>query len=267
MPDSYIFDPFRLDLRGGELLRDNLGVALEPKVFALLSYLVTQRGRLVGRRELLDAIWPDAHVTDASLSQAVASLRTALGDDPRNPRYIDTLPRRGYKFIAEVKEESETIAGELSYHVVFGLQDFVLGPGEHVIGRAHDAAVRINSGEVSPDELTHHTALLVLPDGSQCIVPEDGLTIGRRADSGLELEDPQVSRRQANVFYREGALHVADLGSMNGTVVSGERLVDRHELREGDEIRLGTIVLTFHTSGGSKSSVTTPLGTKDEANG
>jgi len=223
VPDSYTFDRFRLDLRGGELLRDNLGVALEPKVFALLSYLVTQRGRLVGRRELLDAIWPDAHVTDASLSQAVASLRTALGDDPRNPRYIDTLPRRGYKFIAEVKEESETIAGELSYHVVFGLQDFVLGPGEHVIGRAHDAAVRINSGEVS----RHHARIVI-------------------SRTGVTIED---------------------LGSMNGTVVSGERLVDRHELREGDEIRLGTIVLTFHTSGGSKSSVTTPLGTKDEANG
>jgi DNA-binding winged helix-turn-helix (wHTH) protein len=221
VPDSYTFGPFRLDLRGGELLHDNLGVALEPKVFALLSYLVTQRGRLVGRLELLDAVWPDAHVTDASLSQAVASLRTALGDDPRNPSYIDTLPRRGYKFIAEVKEEPEgPLAGELSYHVVFGLQDFVLGPGEHVIGRGRDAGVRITSGEVS----RHHARIVI-------------------SRSGVTIED---------------------LGSMNGTVVSGERLVDRHELRDGDEIKLGTIVLTFHSSGGSKSSVTTPVGNGSE---
>lgn len=97
---------------------------------------------------------------------------------------------------------------------------------------------------MQPDELTHHTALLILPDGSQCIVPEDGLTIGRRADSGLELEDPQVSRRQANVFYREGALHVADLGSMNGTWLNGVRIDGESPLVSGDVLELGDTKLT-----------------------
>ncbi|HEV8659297.1 MAG TPA: winged helix-turn-helix domain-containing protein [Thermoanaerobaculia bacterium] len=217
MPDSYLFGPFQLDLRGGEVRRGNERVALEPKVFALLSYLIAHRGRLVARQELIDALWPDAHVTDASLSQAIASLRTALGDHPRNPQYLETLPRRGYKFVAEVKEETEGApAAAFSYHLIFGLQDFVLGPGEHVIGRAGDAAVRIKSGQVS----RYHARIVISP-------------------SGVTIED---------------------LGSMNGTVVSGERLVDRHELCDGDEIQLGTIVLTFYSPGGSRSSITTPVG-------
>src|SRR5207253_1657837 len=136
MPGRYLFGPFRLDLHSGELLRNKTAMPLEPKVFALLSFLVANHGRLVSRQELLDEVWPEAHVTDASLSRAVAALREALNDDPREPRYIATVPRRGYKFIAEVAEDKlERTAKEAVCHVIYGLQDFILAPGENIIGR------------------------------------------------------------------------------------------------------------------------------------
>src|SRR6266511_6246962 len=145
---SYAFGPFRLDLSSGELRKEADEISLEPRVFALLTYLVENHGRLITREELLEKIWPDAHVSDASLSQAVASLRDALDDDPRKPRYVATVPRRGYKFVGEVSETARNPRGT-AHHVLYGLQDFILAPGENIIGRAGDAAVRVRSDDVS----------------------------------------------------------------------------------------------------------------------
>jgi pimeloyl-ACP methyl ester carboxylesterase len=77
-------------------------VPLPPKVYALLHYLASHPGRLVDKRELLEALWPDVFVGDAVLKTAVRDLRKALGDDPRAPRFIETRHRRGYRFIAPV---------------------------------------------------------------------------------------------------------------------------------------------------------------------
>lgn len=183
MADSYVFGPFRLDLRGGELLRDNAAVDLEPKVFALLVYLIANRGRLLRRQELLDTIWPDAHVTDASLSQAVASLREALEDDVRQPRYIATLTRRGYKFVGNVSEDRGSV-----YHIRYGLQDYILAPGENIIGRAGDAAVRIRSDEVS----RYHARILITSSGAQIedLGSRNGTRVrGERIERACDLQD------------------------------------------------------------------------------
>ena len=90
-------------------------------------------------------------------------------------------------------------------------------------------------------------AVLLLPDGTKCAVPEGGIAIGRRVDSGLVLSDPQVSRRQANVFYRDGSLHVIDLGSMNGTWINGIRIAGEQSLADGDVIELGDTKLMVQT--------------------
>lgn len=73
------------------------------------------------------------------------------------------------------------------------------------------------------------------------------MTIGRRADSGLLLSDPQVSRRQANVYYRDGSLYVIDLGSMNGTRINGIRIAGEQSLADGDVIELGDTKLMVQT--------------------
>jgi pimeloyl-ACP methyl ester carboxylesterase/DNA-binding winged helix-turn-helix (wHTH) protein len=96
------FDPFRLDPAGGQLWRDNVAVPLTPKAFAVLEFLALRAGRLVSKRELLDAVWPGVFVGDAVLKVAIREVRKALGDHPRTPLYIETAHRRGYRFIAPI---------------------------------------------------------------------------------------------------------------------------------------------------------------------
>ncbi len=100
---SYRFGPFTLDTASFRLLRDGEPVALSPKIIDLLLYLVSRQSVLVGKDELFGALWPDVAVTDNALTQAVSELRQALGDDPSNPTYIQTVARRGYRFIASVE--------------------------------------------------------------------------------------------------------------------------------------------------------------------
>ncbi|TMH77370.1 MAG: hypothetical protein E6H52_04175 [Betaproteobacteria bacterium] len=87
---------------------DDERVLLTPKAFGVLRYLVQHAGRLVRQSELLDALWPQSYVQPEVLKHHVLEVRKALGDDPRNPRFIETLPRRGYRFIAPVSPGAAT---------------------------------------------------------------------------------------------------------------------------------------------------------------
>src|SRR5262245_52601985 len=93
------FPPFRLDLRSGRLWRGPHPVALRPKALALLGYLAERPGVLVTKAELHAAIWGDAIVSDDTLTRTVVELRQALGDDARTPRIVETVHRRGFRFI------------------------------------------------------------------------------------------------------------------------------------------------------------------------
>src|SRR5882724_6608604 len=100
------FPPFRLDTVNQCLWR-GYGVAeecilLAPKAFAVLRYLVEHPGRLVTHDELFEALWPKTHVQPEVLKSNIAAIRTVLGDDARKPLFIETLSRRGYRFIAPI---------------------------------------------------------------------------------------------------------------------------------------------------------------------
>ncbi|HEY3132360.1 MAG TPA: transcriptional regulator, partial [Acidobacteriota bacterium] len=97
---TYSFDDFTLELARCCLQRRGAEVKLRPKPFEVLKYLVENRGRLVSKEELIQAIWPDSFVTDDSLVQCLVEVRRALGDDSQH--YIKTVPRRGYIFDAAV---------------------------------------------------------------------------------------------------------------------------------------------------------------------
>ncbi len=103
-PVSYRFGPFTVDAASYRLLRDGTLVPLSPKIVDLLLYLVPRQSALVGKDELFAALWPDVAVTDNALTQAVSELRQALGDNSSNPTYIQTVARRGYRFIAPVEK-------------------------------------------------------------------------------------------------------------------------------------------------------------------
>jgi DNA-binding winged helix-turn-helix (wHTH) protein/predicted ATPase len=94
------FTPFRLDPTDGRLWRQDKEVPLRPKAFAVLCYLVEHAGRLVRRDELVQAVWGPTRVSEGVVRVCIRAIRRALGDEPQEPRFIDTVGRQGYRFIA-----------------------------------------------------------------------------------------------------------------------------------------------------------------------
>src|SRR5215475_1536368 len=99
-PKAHQFAPFRLDSVNQCLWRGTDQISLSPKAFSVLLFLAERQGRLVTKQELLDAVWPDIHVTEGVLKRAVLEIRKALDDDAEEPRFIQTLHRRGYRFLS-----------------------------------------------------------------------------------------------------------------------------------------------------------------------
>ena len=104
------FGPFRLDTGNQCLLHNGGPVALPPKPFAVLRYLVENPGRLITHDELLDKLWPETYVQPQVLRTYMLDLRKLLGDDAGHPRFIQTLPKRGYCFVAQVVESAEALS-------------------------------------------------------------------------------------------------------------------------------------------------------------
>lgn len=107
----YQFDNVRVDPQSFKAWRAGQPLPLEPKAFAVLIFLLAHRDRLVEKDELLNAVWRETFVTPNALTRVIAQLRKTLGDDAKESRYIETVPTRGYRFIAEVQMiEAEPIS-------------------------------------------------------------------------------------------------------------------------------------------------------------
>ena len=98
------FGAFRLDAGERVLLRDGRLVPLPAKVFSTLLLLVRNNGHVVEKDVLMNEVWPDEYVEEGNLAQHIFMLRRALGESTENPRYIETVPRRGYRFVAKMIE-------------------------------------------------------------------------------------------------------------------------------------------------------------------
>lgn len=109
---TYEFGPFRLDGASRVLLRDNRLVPLPPKVLDTLLLLVRNHGKLVSKDEMLRSVWPDTYVDQSSLMHNISVLRKVLGNDPDGKPYIETVPRRGYRFTAIVRTAANEIAAQ-----------------------------------------------------------------------------------------------------------------------------------------------------------
>lgn len=99
---TYEFGPYRLDVAARRLTRGAEVIALTPKAFDVLLALIERRDRVVDKSELMKLVWPDSFVEEANLSQTIFVLRKTLGEDPEGRQFIDTIPRRGYRFAATV---------------------------------------------------------------------------------------------------------------------------------------------------------------------
>lgn len=103
----YDFGPFRLDVADRRLLRDGRPVPLRAKLFDTLLHLVQHAGRLVEKDDLIKALWPDAVVEEANLAHNISQLRKAMGEGATGQHYLETMPKRGYRFAAKVREVTE----------------------------------------------------------------------------------------------------------------------------------------------------------------
>jgi TolB-like protein/DNA-binding winged helix-turn-helix (wHTH) protein/Flp pilus assembly protein TadD len=124
------FGPFRLEPSEHIILRDGQPVSITPKAFDLLVALVEQRGHLVTKEELLQRVWPDSFVEEANLSVKMSELRRVLGEVPGEKQYIETVPRKGYRFVAEVSGSLSSQPAEVGSSLVSGLLEKL--PPAHV---------------------------------------------------------------------------------------------------------------------------------------
>jgi adenylate cyclase len=132
------FDRYVLDLDRGCLLRDGKEIGLRPKTFGVLHHLVANAGRLVTKRELFAAVWPNVVTTDDVLVQSIGELRRALGDD--GARLIRTVPRRGYRFVADTAPAPRPLGGRRTLWALCALVLIAAVTLWMVLGTGRDAA-------------------------------------------------------------------------------------------------------------------------------
>jgi DNA-binding winged helix-turn-helix (wHTH) protein/tetratricopeptide (TPR) repeat protein len=113
----YEFGPFRLDPGQQQLFKDGIPVPLTPKAFDTLLALVQKHGQLVSKEELLQTVWPDAFVEESTLAQNVFRLRKLLADGEAGSSWIETIPKRGYRFTAPVRESQPETLAPVSVHL------------------------------------------------------------------------------------------------------------------------------------------------------
>ena len=186
-----VFDP---DTR--QLVRAGQPVPVPPKVFELLDALIRERPRAVSKTDLHQRLWPDTSVADANLTNLVADLRDALGDDARHPRVIRTVQRFGYAFEAEAASEPESPPGVDSdsvYRLVWGSREVTLREGSNILGRDQDAVLWIDVYSVS----RHHARITVTGEDAtlEDLGSKNGTFLdGRPVQGATAVKDGDVIR-------------------------------------------------------------------------
>jgi len=145
------FAPFTVDSGRQQLLADGREVALSPKAFEVLQLLLEHRPDVVDKQTIAARVWPDTHVSDASLTVVVAEIRRALGDAPDTPRFIRTAHRRGYAFVADVEDTEEPASpiADARFRLGIGDKTVMLPAGETMLGREPGCGVWVNVASVS----------------------------------------------------------------------------------------------------------------------
>jgi predicted ATPase/DNA-binding winged helix-turn-helix (wHTH) protein len=160
-PLKYQFGEFTLDVAKGCVLKAGEEIKLRPKVYEALKFLVEHPGRLIGKEELMQAVWPDAFVTDDSLVQCTLELRRALDD--RNQQLLRTVPRRGYLFTATVIQHPAK-PDHFATADPFDLVDGRELSAAKIARKRHDVPVPRTSLIGREQQLTEATELLLRPD-------------------------------------------------------------------------------------------------------
>jgi DNA-binding winged helix-turn-helix (wHTH) protein len=218
-PDQIRFGDFVVDLGTRELRNGSAPIHLTPKAFELLLVLIEQRPRAVAKAALQERLWPETFVSEANLPILVGEVRAALRDDARKPEFIRTVHGFGYAFCGE------TIGA--------------------VPAMPKPAAVTSACWLISK---TRHVAL-----------HEGENVIGRDPAGDVWFDGRGVSRRHATITVHGDTATIDDLDSKNGTWVNEHRLVVAEPLKDGDQIKLGSVRVTFRVWADGGSTETTGL--------
>ena len=218
------FGEFTLDSETRQLLgRDRDEIRLSPKAFDLLRVLVERRPTVVDKSELHARIWPGTFVVDANLNVLIAEIRRALGDNPRESRYIRTVHGVGYAFSGDAVEldrprSRPAGAAATRFWLVWNERAIVLAEGDNIVGR-----------------------------DPQCDV---------------WLDASGVSRRHARIQVTSSsdAAVVEDLGSKNGTLLRNEPIAGEVRLTDGDVIQIGSVDLKLRVWSEEKAAETERIG-------
>jgi len=210
------FGEFVLDGNLRQLRGSSGDLHLSPKAFDLLVLLVTNRQRVLSKNELQGHLWPDTFVVETNLASLVAEIREALHDDAKNPRFVRTAHRVGYAFCGAVTDERNVPIASRSASLLCWL----------------------------------------LLDGRRIPLQSGENILGRDVDGIINLDSPSVSRRYVRIQVSGNDAIIEDLGSKNGTYLRGERVSTPVTLSDGDEVRVGSVVLRFRQQSGPRSTMT-----------
>ncbi len=203
-------------------------VRIRPRLMDVLCFLAEHQGVVCSKDDIIAGVWARAFMAESVLSRSIAELRRVLDDNAAEPRFIETITKRGYRLIAPVElvggpsprpseaerdpSKKSLTPGEHTCGLCWGEQEIPLVEGENLIGRVREAAVRISSS--------------------------------------------RVSRRHARIVVTGGRAMLEDLGSKNGTYLRGRRIDRPVQLSDGDEICFGRDVVVFRFCYPSGTTVT-----------
>jgi DNA-binding winged helix-turn-helix (wHTH) protein len=210
------FGAYILDMETRQLRRGRREIHLTPKAYDLLATLVSERPNVLSKATLQERIWPEAFVAEANLSNLIAEIRNAIDDNARHPLFIRTAHGFGYAFCGEANDVSEA--------------------AHTGSGRNHLVWLQWGKKRFPLGAGTH--------------------VIGRDADLGISLDAPTVSRRHAQLVVSTERTTFEDLGSKNGTFRDEQRVTSPVTLVDGDTLRVGSLLLTYHARGRLASTVT-----------
>ena len=200
---SFEFGPFRLDLTERLLLRNGKAVPLAPKVFETLVILVENSGRIMEKEGLIERLWPETFVEESSLAQNIFQLRKALDDGGSHRHYIETIPKRGYRFAADVREVVESDAGVVSPYPTngrvfsnedqtsFAVKSLAVLPFKSLGEQTTDEYLGLGMADATIIKLGGLRNLVVVPTSTVLKYAgrkSDTLAIGRKLDVDAILE-------------------------------------------------------------------------------
>src|SRR5262245_48423614 len=233
------FGPYRLDLGNEQLWRDTQLVRLTPKTFQVLRALVGTPGQLVTKEELFRAVWPDTVVSDAALASCIQELRQALGDNARSPQYIETVHRRGFRFIATFTTMPLQVPSSEARDQEPETRNLPLSTRDSALGPQAPQAIAL------PDK----PSIIVLPFTNMSGDPgqdyfSDGITEDLTSDLS-QISSLFVIARNSAFTYKGKSVKVQDVSREMGV-----RYVLEGSVRKaGDQIRISAQLIDATTGG------------------